>query len=71
MIVSQDEIVRITGKERPTAQARWLLKNGWRFVRNARGEVVLHEREAERHLCGGRIAKERPAEEPDVGALNG
>jgi hypothetical protein len=71
VIVSQDEIVKITGKERPSAQARWLSKHGWRFVRNALGLVVPHEREAERHLCGGRAARERPAEEPDLEALNG
>lgn len=69
-ILSPEDVARITGKARPSAQARWLTGRGWRYDRNAKGEVVIHEREAERHLCGGKAGR-GPAESPDVEAIRG
>lgn len=70
-ILSAEDVARITGKLRPSAQAQWLSAKGWRYDRNAKGEVVIHEREAERHLCGGRSGRSGPVETPDVEAIRG
>lgn len=66
MILTADDVERITGKARPSAQARWLAAHGWRFARNARGEVVIHELEAERHLYGGAASKADRKAAPDL-----
>lgn len=51
-ILTQADLERITGHPRPSAQARWLEARGWRFLRNSKGAVVVHELEAQRQLCG-------------------
>jgi len=71
VILSPDDVQRNTGLKRPSAQTRWLETHGWRFIRNANGDVIVHALEAERQLCGGqpsRRAAER-REEPDLEAL--
>lgn len=51
-VLTQDDLLKITGHPRPSAQAKWLAARGWRFERNSKGKVVVHELEAERQLCG-------------------
>ncbi len=68
MFLSHDELERLTGHVRPSAQARWLNERGWRYDLNAKGEVVVHELEAQRKLCSSG-SKERRRTEPDLKAL--
>jgi hypothetical protein len=70
MFLTPDQLEQLTGKRRPSAQARWLQDRGWRFERNATGSVVVHALEAERQLCGGSKAR-RQRVGPDLEALNG
>jgi hypothetical protein len=68
VFLTPEDLQRLTGNVRPTRQAHWLRERGWRFDFNAKGEVVVHELEAERKLCSGG-AKERRRTEPDLKAL--
>lgn len=68
MFLTADELERLTGYERPSAQAKWLSERGWRYDFNAKGEIVVHALEAERKLCSGGT-KERPRTTPDLKAL--
>lgn len=70
MFLSHEQLVELTGKTRPKAQARWLESLGWRYVFNSEGRVIVHEREAERQLCGNGKSQRRRTE-PDLEALNG
>lgn len=70
MFLSQSQLVELTGKARPSAQARWLDGHGWRYTRRTDGAVVVHELEAERQLCGGSKSTRRRTA-PDLEALNG
>lgn len=58
-ILTQADLERITGYPRPSAQARWLEARGWKFLRNSKGAVVVHELEAQRQLCGTSKPKDR------------
>jgi hypothetical protein len=71
MFLSAAHLQKLTGKKRPSAQARWLSARNWKFDRNAIGEVVVLEREAERQLCsdGARGRKKDHRDEPNLGAL--
>jgi hypothetical protein len=61
------ELKSLTGYTRPSAQARWLRRNGYKFTMNGLGEPVVAVAEMNRHLVGGRAARQ----EPDFEALNG
>ena len=67
MLLSAAEIRQVTGYARPSAQVRWLRTHGWRFTVNALGEPVVAVAEFNRHLVGGRAARQ----EPDFEAING
>jgi hypothetical protein len=67
MLLAAPEIRKVTGYARPSAQARWLRRNGWRFTVNALGAPVVAVAELNRHLVGGRAARQ----EPDFEAING
>jgi hypothetical protein len=67
VLLSQFEIQQVTGYSRPSAQARWLRRHGWKHTVNALGEPVVAVAEFNRHLVGGRAAQQ----EPDFGAING
>lgn len=69
MFLSPEDVERLTGKVRPSAQARWLDAHGWRHTRSADGSVVVHEDEARRQLCGGSASRRQRREEPDLEAL--
>lgn len=66
MLLSQSEIQQVTGYVRPSAQADWLRRHGWRHTVNALGEPVVAVAEFNRHLVGGRA----PRQEPDFEAMN-
>lgn len=50
MFLTPEDVARLTGKARPTAQVRWLRNQGWRFAVNALGHPVVAVAEAERQL---------------------
>lgn len=59
MILPQSVIKELTGYIRPSAQARWLRRNGWRFTVNALGQPIVFVAEANRHQVGGRSAQQQ------------
>ena len=69
MILLTDEEVRdLTGYSRPSAQIRWLRRQGWRFTVNALGKPAIAVAEFNRRMVGngGAITQQ----EPDWNALN-
>lgn len=54
---------------RPSAQIRWLRKNGWRFTVNGLKEPIVAVAESERNLVSGKGMTRH--HEPNFGALNG
>jgi hypothetical protein len=54
MFLTSQEIERLTGKKRPSAQVRWLLDKGYRIEVNGLGKPVVHETEAENRGAFGR-----------------
>lgn len=67
MFLTEADIHRLTGKKRPSAQARWLKRKGYRFTVNGLGEPIVAVAEANRKLVGGAVRKE----EPNWGAMHG
>ena len=41
MFLSHEEVARLTGYQRPSAQIRWLRKRGYRFEINGLGDPVV------------------------------
>lgn len=70
MFLSTEEITRLTGKRRPSAQIRWLKDHGYRFTVNGLNEPIVAVAESHRKLVGGSGSKERQVE-PDWGAMHG
>ena len=68
MFLSSHDLKRLTGYVRPSAQAGWLRRNGYRFTVNGLGEPVVAAAEAERKLVGG---SSNVTQEPNFGAING
>jgi len=68
MFLSQQQLVDLTHKVRPSAQAKWLDARGWKFERRYDGTLVVHELEAQRRLCSGGSSAPRRTE-PDLKAL--
>lgn len=67
MFLTAAELQTLTGYRRPSAQLRWLNRHGYRATINGLGEPVVTVAEMNRHLVGGRAARQ----EPNFGALNG
>lgn len=67
MFLTPADLERLTGYRRPSAQARWLRQHGYRVTINGLGEPVVTVAEMNRHLTGGRAARQ----EPNFGALDG
>jgi hypothetical protein len=67
MFLTPDEIQSLTGRVRPTAQARWLRQHGYRHTVNALGLPVVAVAEANRKLVGGA----KTNQEPNWEAMNG
>ncbi len=68
MFLTSQDIVKLTGYNRPSAQIRWLRRNGWRFTVNALSEPVVAIAESNRKLVSGTTIT---TQQPDIGALNG
>lgn len=68
MFLTHQEIERLTGRKRPSAQIRWLRKKGYKIDVNGLGEPILAIAEYTRKNVGGSYARN---EEPNWGALNG
>ncbi len=69
MYLTSQEVQRLTGYVRPSAQIRWLRKNGWRFTVNGLKEPIVAVAESERILVSGQGMSKH--HEPNFGALNG
>ena len=69
MFLSIEEIIRLTGKRRPSAQIRWLRDHGYRFTVNGLNEPIVAVAESHRKLVGGSGSQRQ--EEPDWGAMHG
>ena len=67
MFLSAADLERLTGYKRPSAQARWLRRHGWKLTVNALGEPVVAIAEYNRRMIGGRAV----SQEPDFGAIHG
>jgi hypothetical protein len=68
MFLSIEEIERLTGKKRPTAQITWLKAHGYRFTVNGLKKPIVAVAESNRKLVGGAAARQ---EQPDWGAMHG
>ena len=68
MILAPSDLRDLTGYVRASAQARWLRKHGWKFTINGLGMPVVAQAEFNRHLVGGRAAKNQ---EPNFEGING
>jgi hypothetical protein len=67
MSLTEADLERLTGYVRPSAQVRWLRRQGWKFTVNALGKPIVAIAEYNRRMVGGRSV----AQQPDFGALNG
>lgn len=68
MFLSPEEIERLTGKKRPSAQVRWLLKKGYKIEVNGLGEPILAVAEYTRKNVGGAVSRQQ---EPNWAAMHG
>lgn len=66
MFLTADEIVALTGYQRPSDQRRWLASHGWRHEADRLGRPVVLRSLAERMLGGEAIRK---SAEPDFTAI--
>jgi Domain of unknown function (DUF4224) len=67
VIISKEDLVKLTGYVRASAQIRWFRHYGWRFTVNGLGDPVVAVAEFNRHLVGGKAAS---IQEPNWDALN-
>ena len=67
MLLTADELAKLTGYRQPSAQIRWLRAHGWRFVVNAQRRPIVDRSFYERRLVGETSTSERV--EPDFEAL--
>ena len=68
MFLSDEELVRLTGRPQKSKQIEWLRNHGWRFAVKATGHPLVAISEAQRHLVGG---SSRAPAQPNWDALNG
>lgn len=67
MTLTAADIKSLTGYVQHAAQIRWLQAHGWRFTVSGLGAPKVAVAEFNRHMVGGRAAKQ----EPDYSALHG
>lgn len=60
MFLTGTEIQQLTGRQRPSAQVRWLRQHGYRHTVNALGSPVVAVAEANRKLVGGAKTNQEP-----------
>jgi hypothetical protein len=68
ILLTDKEVRDFTGYSRPSAQIRWLRRQGWRFTVNALGRPVIAVAEFNRRMVGGPHSTQR--QEPDWTAIN-
>ena len=68
MYLSKEEVERLTGKKRYSAQIRWLKDHGYKFAVNGLNMPVVAVAESNRKLVGGASERRR---EPDWSLLRG
>jgi len=60
MFLSNEDVVALTGRKRPSAQARFLHSLGMKFMRRLDGSIALRQEELDRHtLTKPREVKQR------------
>lgn len=69
MFLNDGELRQLTGRQRASAQIRWLQDHGWKFTTNALGDPVVAIAEASRKLVGGDVKKR--SKEPNWEAMHG
>jgi hypothetical protein len=69
MLLTPPQLQDLTGLVRPSAQIRWLARNGWKFAVRADGRPSVSAREFERRMEGG-TARQPVAYEPDFTVLH-
>jgi hypothetical protein len=65
VFLTDEDLHRLTGFVRPSAQARWLRDHGYRYSVNGLGKISVAVAEVNRHQVGGKA----PRQEPDFDAL--
>jgi hypothetical protein len=68
MYLSKDEVERLTGKKRYSAQIQWLKDKGYKFAVNGLNMPIVAVAESNRKLVGGAAATRQ---EPNWGAMRG
>lgn len=68
MFLTLEEIQRLTGRKRPSAQIRWLKAHGYRFTVNGLNQPIVAVAESTRKLVGGPAIRQQ---EPNWDAMNG
>jgi Domain of unknown function (DUF4224) len=68
MFLSINEIERLTGMKRHSAQIAWLRSKGYRFTVNGLNQPIVAVAETNRKLVGGTAARQ---EEPNWEAMYG
>jgi hypothetical protein len=69
MYQTPEDLERLTGYKRPSAQIRWLQTNGFTFTVNGLGDPVVATAEVERKLVGGGTTKKK-SKEPNWDAMD-
>lgn len=52
-MLSQGELVKLTGRRRPSAQIRWLSDHHWAYAVDSDGNPVVAAAEFEAQMCTG------------------
>lgn len=60
MFLSQNEIERLTGRKRYSAQVKWLKAHGYRFTVNGLNQPIVAVAESTRKLVGGASRQQEP-----------
>jgi Domain of unknown function (DUF4224) len=68
VFLTTEEVCKLTGKKRPSAQIRELRRRGYKIDVNGLGEPIVAIAEATRKLVGGSAARQQ---EPKWDAMHG
>lgn len=69
MFVSDEQLVELTHRRRPSAQARFLAARGMKFIIRDDGTIALHQDELEAHMVSAK-ARARRRWQPDLSAMD-
>ena len=70
MFLTKEQIIELTGRKRISSQLQWLIKHGWRFVKNANGRPIVLASYAESMLGLGCIqSQQAEAYKPNFDAI--